>query len=86
MMRFRREYNHLVLYQQKVTKPRNSLKNVVFTSPEVSAQQELEAVGRELFDRNYQRRKIRLMGLTVSGFPEIPPSGMVQMELPLEFQ
>ena len=48
--------------------------------------QELEAVGRELFDRNYQRRKIRLMGLTVSGFPEIPPSGMVQMELPLEFQ
>ena len=30
-MRFRREYNHLVLYQQKVTKPRNSLK--MFFSP-----------------------------------------------------
>ena len=38
MMRFRREYNHLVLYQQKVTKPRNSLPHVDYTLPKVSEQ------------------------------------------------
>ena len=61
-------------------------RSLTFPAP-VAAAEALEQTGVELLQRTEAgARKVRLMGLSVSGFPHEDPDKAVQLELPLEWQ
>ncbi|MBO5924594.1 MAG: hypothetical protein J6Q81_08780, partial [Lentisphaeria bacterium] len=58
------------------------------TAPESTAQASaLEKIGLLLLERTeVGKRKVRLMGLSVSGFPDLTIPENIQLELPLEWE
>lgn len=73
MMRFWREYNHLVLYQQKVTKPRNSLK--MLFSPY------RKCLNSKKASKSNSRRLFVFLGGPFSAAPMLIPVGNHQIKI-----